>query len=392
MKILITTDLYFIETNGVVTSVKNLSEELRKRGHEVKILTMSNDSKDHKGADETFIRSMPIGVYKGVRMPLVYRGKLIREIIDWKPDVIHSQCEIFSFEFARYISKKTGAPIVHTYHTMYEDYVGYIFPIKRLGKWIIRKATKNRLEKTDSVIVPTEKVKQKHIEDGVRCDFNVVPSGISLEQHKTRITHEERQKMRLELGISEDKLVLVSLGRIAAEKNIDELMQLYAKAVKKYENLVFLIVGDGPARSSLEKLAEELGISSTVVFTGMVKPDEVQKYYQLGDIFVSASTSETQGLTYIEAAANALPLICRHDKCLENIIINGENGFEYENEEEFLEALDKLAATESIRQHAGQRSEEIAEPYDKRVFAETVEKIYESVIEQTKHTKELCTK
>lgn len=384
MKILITSDLFFVETNGVVTSVRNLMDELKKCGHDVRVLSISNKMKSCKNGDVTLIRSMPIKVYNGTRMPTSYRHKLIKELIEWKPDVIHSQCEFFSFGFARYISKKTGAPIVHTYHTMYEDYVGYVFLIKRFGRWVARKITKRLLENVDSVIVPTEKVKNRHIENGVRCEFNIIPSGIDLERHKQRISSEERNQIRQRYGIAEDKTVLINLGRIATEKNINELIEYFARVSAKVPNALLMIVGDGPAREQLQKKVSDMNMSKKIIFTGMVPPAEVHKYYQSADIFVSASTSETQGLTYIEAAANSLPLLCRYDECLNNVIVQGENGFAYNDEDEFANALDVLLSSRDTLKVMGQRSEAIVQQFDKKIFAESVMRVYESAIENKK--------
>ena len=142
----------------------------------------------------------------------------------------------------------------------------------------------------------------------------------------------------------------------------------------------FLIVGDGPARGDLEKQARTLGVTEHVIFTGMVDPDQVQNYYQLGDIFVSASTSETQGLTYIEAAANGLPLLCRQDDCLADVLEEGENGYEYTSAEEFLDAIDTMMGDDAWRATAAKRSEEIAASFDKKAFGEAIENVYESVL------------
>ena len=144
MKILITSDLYAINTNGVVTSVKNLEDELLKKGHDVRILTVSEKSRSHKEGNVYYIRSMPIKVYGNMRMPTSYHHRFIDEIIEWKPDIIHSQCEFFSFQFAKRVSRKTNAPIVHTYHTMYEHYVSYVIPMKKLGQKLIKMFTKKR--------------------------------------------------------------------------------------------------------------------------------------------------------------------------------------------------------------------------------------------------------
>ena len=379
MKILITTDLYTTETNGVVTSVKNLRDELLKKGHEVRVLTLSDDIHSKQEDDVYYIRSMPLKVYPNVRMPLSYRHRLIKELVEWHPDIIHSQCEFFSLQFALYISKKTDAPIVHTYHTLYEQYVSYIFPSKRIGERAIKVLSKLRLKKIDRVVVPTHKVEKALLDYGLENDISVVPSGISLEQHKQRISAEERFEKRRELGIADDKLVLINLGRLGTEKNIGELIEFYAKALEKRDDLVFLIVGDGPARGELEELSVKLGVSDRVIFTGMVKPDEVQKYYQLGDVFVSASSSETQGLTYVEAAASGLPLLCREDLCLTNVVLQNENGYQYKNEEEFLPWLDSIVDDPKWREKAGQRSEEIAQAFDKSSFGDAIEEVYKSL-------------
>ena len=380
MKILITTDLYTVETNGVVTSTKNLADELIQRGHEVKVLTLSENTHSHKKGNVYYIRSMPFAVYPNVRMPLSYRHRLIKELIDWNPHVIHSQCEFFTFQFAKRIARKTGAPIVHTYHTLYEHYVTYVIPSKKLGESIVKLLSRKRLKKVERVVAPTHKVENTLLGYGLEKDISVVPTGINLAQHHQKLTHEQRNEKRKQLGIEEHHSVLINLGRLGVEKNIDELLIYFAKAANENEDLRFLIVGDGPAKESLENQAKELGVSDKVIFTGMVEPNEVQDYYQLGDIFVSASTSETQGLTYIEAAANGLPLLCRQDKCLDDVIENGENGYEYNDEEEFFNSINFIIQNPTWLTHAGKRSEEIASGFDKHTFGDAIEKIYESVI------------
>ena len=382
LKILITTDLYTVATNGVVTSVQNLFDELTANGHDVRILTISGDLHSHKEGSVYYIRSVPLkGVYPDLRMPTSFRHKLIQEIIDWKPDVVHSQCEFFSYQFAARISKITGAPIVHTYHTLYEQYMtSYLVPSKRLGDYLVKMLSRRRLKRVSTLVAPTQKVENTLQSYGMDTPISVVPSGISLQQHFQRLQSEERELRRRKLGIGEDDLVLINLGRLGGEKNLGELLDLFAEARKKNEGLKFLIVGDGPAREGLEKQAVTLGIESDVIFTGMVPPDQVQNYYQLGDVFVSASTSETQGLTYIEAAANGLPLLCRQDDCLADVLEEGENGYEYTSAEEFLNAIDTMMDDDAWRAAAARRSEEIAASFDKKAFGEAIETVYESVL------------
>ncbi len=381
MKVLITTDLYTTATNGVVTSVRNLMEELTKKGHEIRVLTVSEKLRSHRDENIYYINSVSLeAVYPNVRMPVSYRHHYLREIIQWKPDVIHSQCEFFTYQFAGYISRKTGAPIVHTYHALYEQYVTYVFPSQRIGAYFVGKLSKLRLRKAEAIVAPTQKVEKVLKNYGLHNPIHVIPSGIALEQHKQRITEEERLEKRRALGIPDDHMVLLNLGRLGTEKNLSELVELFAVARTHHSKLKLLLVGDGPAKQELEEAAHRRGVAEHVIFNGMVTPEEVHKYYQLGDLFVSASTSETQGLTYVEAAANGLPLLCRRDPCLDGVIVEGRNGYEYEAEEEFCEIIDTILAHPEWCQVAGHQSEQIAAVYDKSHFAEQIEDVYEAVV------------
>ena len=383
MKILITTDLFTTQTNGVVRSVKNLRRELIALGHEVRILTLSEGSYSYRLGNVYYIRSLPLGaVYPDVRMPTSFRHKLMRQLIAWRPDVIHSQCEFFSFQFAHYISKRTGAPIVHTYHTLYEQYVGYVMPVKELGDVTVSNLSRLRLKRVRRIIAPTRKVEETLRGYGLTAPISVVPSGIKLEQHKFRFSAAERCRKRQALGIGENDRVLVNIGRLGYEKNLQELVRFFAPVCRDNPHLFFLIVGDGPAREKLQKLAQELGVENRVIFTGMVPPAQVQHYYQLGDIFVSASTSETQGLTYIEAAANGLPLLCRKDPCLDGVLLPGENGYDYTDEAQFRTALETMLGQDDWRTEAGKCSEQVAAGYSIQNFGRNVEKIYQEVIGQ----------
>lgn len=381
MKILITTDLYTTETNGVVTSVKNLRKGLEELGHEVKILTFSENRKSRKEQGVYYIKSISLEfVYPNIRMPSKFNHPFVKELIEWNPDVIHSQCEIFSYSFAKKISKKTGAPIVHTYHTMCEDYVGYVIPFKRLGRWIVKKFMKIRLKKSKSLIVPTKKVETSLLSYNVEQPIYVIPSGIDLSQHKQRITKEERETKKQELGILANSKTLVYLGRLGFEKNLNEIIDFFNQLIDLYPNLYLLVVGGGPAEKSLKEQAKTLIDSGRVIFTGMVNPKDVHRYYQLGDIFVSASTTETQGLTYVEAMANELPLLCKYDNCLEGVLLNGENGFCFTNQQEFCEGLKTLLLNDSFYLSAKNKSSEIANLYSTPTFATSVLQVYTNAI------------
>ncbi|MBQ4071916.1 MAG: glycosyltransferase [Clostridia bacterium] len=379
MRILITTDLFTTRTNGVVTSTHNLIHDLRRRGHDVRVITFSKTKESYVEDGVYYIKSASLEwIYPELRMPTSRAGKFVKEIVAWGPEVIHTQCEFLSFGFAKRIARRTGAPIIHTYHTMYEDYVGYVIPFKRFGRWCVRRfVTRRRLRRVHTIIAPTAKVRDYLVDRcKVKNNTAVIPSGICLDKHKTRLTVEERREGRAAFGFDDSHTVLINLGRLGTEKNLEEVIEYFSRVKDKYDGARLLIVGGGPARESLDKLVSELGIGDRVVFAGMVDPDTVARYYQLGDLFVCASTSETQGLTYIEAAANCLPLLCRNDPCFEGVVIDGENGYRYESFEEYAEKLDLILSDPDWCKRAGARSGEISNLFDRTVFGGSVESLY----------------
>ncbi|AEV30639.1 glycosyltransferase [Sphaerochaeta pleomorpha str. Grapes] len=380
MKILITTDLYSVSTNGVVTLVNNLFDELRSKGHDVRVLTLSWDCSSFVQDKVYYIRAFSLDrIYPELRGSLAVFDRLSDELIEWKPDVIHSQCEFFTFRFARHISKRTDSPIVHTYHTLYENYVGYIISNKLIGKNLVRMYSKQCLRHVSAVIAPSTITSTVLKGYGVEQNISIIPPGIALEQHQQRSTEEEIQELRYRYRIAENAFVMLYLGRLGVEKNIDELMIAFSWFVDERPDTVLFIVGDGPARGGLEDWAEHLHINDNVVFAGAVPQHEVHRYYQIADVFVSASTSETQGLVYVEAAANGLPLVCRKAPCLQGIIAEGENGFVFETVKEFETAVLCFQNDRIFRNKASDCSRDIARRFDKRHLADAVERVYQSV-------------
>ena len=168
MKILITTDVFTPAVNGVVTSVLNLRTQLIERGHDVRILTLSEDNFSRKEENVYYIKSFRIKIYPNARATTNFHNKYIEEIINWGPDIIHSQCEFSSFIFAKMIAKKLNIPIIHTYHTMYEYYTHYFTHNKDLGKKVVGSLSKKLLNNVATVIVPTQKVEQVLKDYGIK--------------------------------------------------------------------------------------------------------------------------------------------------------------------------------------------------------------------------------
>ena len=381
MKILITSDWYSPAVNGVVTSVLNLRRELEARGHEVRVLTLSQSPRSSYQDGVTRLGSISAGlIYPGARLRTALGSRYVRELIRWKPDVVHSQCEFSTFFLARKIAEHLDIPLIHTYHTIYEDYTHYFSPIQKWSHQTISIFTRWITARTDCVIAPTEKVRRLLEGYRVRTKIEVVPTGIDLRRFTAPIPPERLAALRQELGIPKDHLILACIGRLAEEKNIQELLNFYARC-RRDAPMTLLLVGDGPYRETLEQQTRELGLGDSVRFTGMISPNQVAEYYQLGDLFLSASTSETQGLTYIEALSSGTPALCRADACLEGVIADGKNGWQYRDEADFRQKLDQFAASPELRRQLSRGAAESAMQFSAQVFAQRVEQIYRKQME-----------
>ena len=379
MKILIATDWYKPIVNGVVTSVTNLERELLAKGHDVRILTLSNSLRSRKDGNVYYIKSVPADkLYPGARASIYLFGELYDDILKWSPDIIHTQAEFTTFMFAKRIVKALGIPHVHTYHTVYEDYTHYFSINEQIGKRTVAYLSRRLLDALDEVIVPTVKVKKLLEGYGVIPRISVIPSGIQLDSFYQKTDEKEQAELKKKLGIEPDKKVLVYVGRLAKEKNLDELLEFF-KALKR-DDMILLITGIGPYRDRLAELADEMDLSDKVRFVGLVEPITLHKYYKLGDIFVSCSTSETQGLTYIEALACGVPPICRRDLALEGVIIDGINGYQYDTFEEFKLRVEELLSDDIKRLEMSGRAIENSLGYSTMIFADRVEELYSRVL------------
>ncbi len=384
MKVLITTDAFSPMINGVVTSTMNLYEELTNLGHDVRILALANDHHSRRVGNVYYIHSFGVSFYPNARATVVYRNRYIDEIMEWQPDIIHTQTEFCTFFIAKRIARKLNIPMVHTYHTMYEHYTNYFIKSEVVGHKAVVLFSKEIIKNVEAVIAPTIKTKNTLEQYGIHTHIEVIPTGLKLDRFQEKMSSEERSRRRKELGISDKDKVLITVGRLGSEKNIDEILANMVEVLKEHKDIKMLIVGDGPHREALQEEAERLQIADNVIFTGMVPIEEVHNYYKLGDIFVSASISETQGLTYIEALISGLPLLCRQDDCLNGVLIEGENGFAYNTKEECLAYLKKLLNDEALCARLSVNAAEGAEKFSAKAFGESAVALYERVIDNYK--------
>lgn len=380
MKILLTSDTYENQINGVSCSVITLRDELRKKGHDVRVLTLSSNSESKMVKTDYLIGSFSVPFYPDARQTLKFKDKIIDDIVKWHPDIIHIQTEFSIGHVSKKIAKLCNCPYINTSHTLYEDYTTYVIPSKKIGRVLARKFVKKSYRDSDAIIAPTNKIKDLLESYGIEKPIHIIPTGIDLDRFKKKLSIVERSKIKSQLKLNNKSKILVSIGRVAKEKNLDEIIEFLPDLVEKDKNIVLLIGGDGPYKKNIEQKVKKLKIEKYVRFLGMIPPQETYKYYQLGDIFVCASTSETQGITYIEALACGTPLVCRYDKCLDGVIINDFNGYTYTNKKEYIKYIFKILDKKALHKKLKDNALECSINYSKEKFSDNIEKLYLDVI------------
>lgn len=392
MRIGIFTDSYLPDINGVVTSVVTLRKALEQLGHTVFIISNHQGAKITMDAEEKILRLPGVELKRlyGYTMssPINFAHDYIEEM---RLDVIHTQQEFGVSLYGRQVAHDLGIPQVYTYHTMYADYTHYINPfdfdrVDKAGKWVVKKFTRLMGNNVQAVIAPSQKTKDVLESYGVRAPIYVVPTGLDLDAFKPEhIEMDDALQLRASLGLKPDDHVLVFVGRLAKEKALE--MPIRAVAASRDEKLHLVVVGSGTDEEYFQSIAKSCDAQDRVHFVGKVPRDHIPYYYVAFDGFVSASLSETQGLTYIEALASGLPVFGRRDEVLYDLVEEGKTGYYFDDEAELVKKMDTFFAMgEAERNAQSAACIEKSEPYSKEIFGRKILAVYEQAIDDYSHT------
>ena len=399
MRIGLFTDSYPPYINGVSTSVAMLKSALEKQGHDVYLVTVSDNALKYELEEDGHVikvPGIPVGIYD-YRLSRIYPLTMINTMKSWKLDVIHSHTEFGIGILARLFAKQFNIPLVHTYHTLYEDYTHYITHgyFEKSSKKIVEYLTKFYCDKTATeLIVPTDKIyklfKEKY---EFEKNINIIPTGIEVDRFfKENVNVKEVNRLKKKLGLSKKDYVLIFVGRLAEEKNVEFLLDIFEKLVRKNKSYKLLIVGSGPDEDKFREIAINKKMGDNVIFTGRVPWEEVPYYYHLSDLFLTASTTETQGLTVVEAMASEVTPLCIRDEAFLTTITDGLNGMIFDNKKQCFEQIEYLYKNNSIKKKMDKQARIKAELCSSKYYAESVLNVYERAILESKHNRNLLSK
>ncbi|HJA74214.1 MAG TPA: glycosyltransferase, partial [Candidatus Limosilactobacillus gallistercoris] len=276
--------------------------------------------------------SIPFVSFKERRIAVRGAFRAVRLAKKFQLDIVHNQTEFALGMMGKLVARELKIPCLHTYHTMYQDYLHYIANGHIVKPRNVATFVHLYMKSIDGVIAPSDRVLDTMRSYHVTAPIRVIPTGINLRVYRQKDSAAQVHELRQRYGYADDTPVLLSLSRLAYEKNINALIAAMPDILSKRPAAQLLIVGAGPARHSLERQVRQLDLTDHIQFAGEVDNNEVYHYYQMADVFVSASDSESQGLTYDEALASDLPIVVMRSKYTDELIDDPAIGVSFQQQ------------------------------------------------------------
>ncbi|MBU1102064.1 glycosyltransferase [Patescibacteria group bacterium] len=385
MKIAIFSDTYLPQVNGVANVVYQSAKNLAALGHDVWIFTVCQKSQTKFFWTEekiavTILPSIPAGVYRGERFTLPV-GIAFRRLKEFQPDVIHTHTPFSVGWEAVWAAKKLKKPLVGTHHTFYDHYLKHIKADYKWVKKISWKYTTLFYNFCDLVLSPSLSLAQALTQKGLKKPIEVLQNSIETEIFVPAPNGETKDNLKKEFGIKNKSLVY--MGRVSYEKSIDQVLKAFKLVVEKEPQTTLMIVGDGPERKNLEELAAKIGVKNKVIFTGLLRGENLVRALQASDVFVTASKSENMPLSVLEAMSCGLPFVAAAEKGLVELIKDGVNGFlvKADNPTDIAEKVLRLITNESMLKKFSDASRVQAMNYSKETVTALLEQNYKKAIQ-----------
>jgi 1,2-diacylglycerol 3-alpha-glucosyltransferase len=376
MRIGFFTDTYTPQINGVVSSIRLFADALERLGHEVYIFAPT-PRQPGDGPRVVRIPSVPFVFQPEMRLASLYSQHAYSLAHRAKLDVIHSHDPFAIGLFGLAVAKRFRLPYVHTYHTLYPEYVHYVWET-RFTRAMAERLSREFCDQCDLVLAPSTKIEKALAGWGVTAPVVTMPTGVDAERFRGT-EPQAIATLRRRFSIPEGDRLLIFVGRLGLEKNIDLLLEALARMQTPEARL--LIVGNGPYRSELDRHIARLGIGDRVTFTGYLQRDDVAAAYAAAEVFFFASLSETQGLVVAEAMASGLPVIAVDDLAIADAVTDGVNGLlTPERAQDLAAAADRVLGDAELRARMGAESVTRADGLRIDRMAERLAGLYADVI------------
>ena len=382
MKIALFSNSYLPYLSGITLSIKILREELEKLGHTVFIVGPKYPG--HMEYDPKIFRlpSLP-ATYPGYRLVFPCSPSIFAKLKKEKIDLIHAHQPFGVGQAARLLARRMRVPIVYSFHTLFSRYVHHTpWAPQRLAKVLVARYLAYFCNQVDTVIVPSEMVRRLLVLRKVKQPIKVIPTGLQLQKIKDKAAVAgQREMIRKKHQLPSDAKILLYSGRLSAEKNVPFLLEAFQSILAQEKNTCFILVGGGPKEKEFKNIA-----GKNVFIVGQKQHEEVLDYCLAADIFVYASTTETQGLVLTEAKACGLPVVAVFGGGISDVIESGLDGYLVPgNQEMFVEHVLRLLREKQLRKDMGNKGREDSHlRFSSVVVAKQFENVYNCLIDSSK--------
>lgn len=382
------TDVYFPRINGVSTSTATFREDLQALGHRVSLVAPAYpQAAGEEDPDVIRVPSRYLPMDPEDRMMRWSALKrLDQRLAGADFDLVHVQTPFVAHYFGRRIARRLGLPLVESYHTFFEEYLFHYLPWlpRACLRSAARRFSRGQCNEVDRVIVPSIAMRDVLHGYGVGTPIDIVPTGLA----PAAFTPGDGSRFRTAMGIPLDRPLLVHVGRVAHEKNIGFLLEVVDRLRRRIDDVLLLIAGEGPARTSLTRQVERLELEAHVRFTGYLdRHVGLKDCYCAGDVFVFASRTETQGLVLIESMAQGTPVVSTAVMGTRDIVGPQRGAIEVrEQAEEFAGTLERLLADTDARARMADEARAFAREWSARAMAEKMVETYRTASDRGRQT------
>ena len=381
MRILMLSDVYFPRINGVSTSIQTFRRQFASLGHEVLLIAPSYgpSTVPEPGIVRLPARAVPFDPEDRV---MGFKAVLALEpaLRERRFDLIHIQTPFVAHYAGVALSRRLGLPRVETYHTFFEEYLHHYVPAVP-GSWmraLARSFSRAQCNDLDGVVVPSRAMQEVLRDYGVRTPVEIVPTGIELE----RLRGGDGAAFRQRHGIAPERPLLVHVGRVAFEKNIDFLLRMLVRVRAEVQDVLLVVAGEGPSSRHLQRLARRLGLERNVLFLGYLdRRNALLDCYCAGDAFVFASRTETQGLVLLEAMALGVPVVSTAVMGTRDILEPGRGAVvPREDEAEFAARVVDVLRNPALRDRLSRDARDYAPQWSAARMAARMLELYAAVL------------
>ncbi len=350
MNILMVTNVYTPQIGGVTRSVQQYSDEFRRQGHQVLIIAPEYEETPQGEPDVIRVAAIPNFYQHQYSLPLPVFSRLLPDVKGFQPDIVHVHHPFLLGSTGQLISADRNVPLVYTHHTRYSVYMETKTDWPRPVEEAIVELIIGFCQLCDGIVTPSAGIGELLRQRGVTSRMTAIPTGVDTSRFRAA----DRDALRQRLSLRDESFIVGHVGRLSPEKNTSFLVQAVAAFLKDHLNAVFVVVGDGPDRESMEQTLQQEGVDQRCHFLGFLEGNELIDAYAGFDVFAFASHSETQGMVLAEAMAAGTPVVAVEATGVSDLVVNGVNGHLIAQDEvtSFVDGLKALGQCDANRLNA----------------------------------------